>query len=118
MKVVLPDTKGKAWVLLVQTKFCPKVIAKNDNRFRYFSAEPADLFQKKLIPTKNKHFTLTPMEKKVAIHVNHGLTKDQIADALHISPYTLNSHYHNINVKLGFSDILQSCTFAEYLGLN
>ena len=75
------------------------------------NAAPAmrDSFQKVLLLSKR--------EREVLFHLCKGLTSQQMADALFISRYTVETHRKNILRKLGFSSSTELVKFAVEQGL-
>ena len=45
--------------------------------------------------------SLTPAERKVVALVTEGLTNPQIAERLHLSPWTIQTHLKRVFKKLG-----------------
>lgn len=56
---------------------------------------------------------MTSREKAVIALIADGLTNKEIAQELHISPYTVKSHVHNILEKLTFHSRLQIAKYAH-----
>jgi DNA-binding NarL/FixJ family response regulator len=54
-----------------------------------------------------KKFRLTPREVEVIGHIRQGLTSQQIAEAMHISFYTVETHRKNIHLKLGVKNTIE-----------
>jgi DNA-binding NarL/FixJ family response regulator len=61
--------------------------------------------------------TLTNREREVVTLVAHGLSNDEIADALVLSPATAKTHVSRAMVKLGARDRAQLVVFAYQSGL-
>ena len=56
------------------------------------------------LDVKQDLFTvLTPTELRTALLIRNGLTTDEIAKHMHISPETVKSHRKNIRKKLGLN---------------
>ena len=61
--------------------------------------------------------TLTSREREVVALVAHGLSNDEIADALVLSPATAKTHVSRAMTKLGARDRAQLVVFAYQAGL-
>ena len=61
--------------------------------------------------------TLTGREREVVALVAHGLSNDEIADALVLSPATAKTHVSRAMIKLGARDRAQLVVFAYQAGL-
>jgi DNA-binding NarL/FixJ family response regulator len=61
--------------------------------------------------------TLTNREREVAALVAHGLSNDEIADTLVLSPATAKTHVSRAMIKLGARDRAQLVVFAYQTGL-
>ena len=61
--------------------------------------------------------TLTPREREVVALVAHGLSNDEIAGALVLSPTTAKTHVSRAMMKLGARDRAQLVVFAYQTGL-
>ena len=64
-----------------------------------------------------KGLLLSKREREVLFHLCKGLTSQQIAEALFISRYTVETHRKNILRKLGFSSSMELVKFAVEQGL-
>lgn len=60
---------------------------------------------------------LTPREREIAIALASGRSHDDIADELHLSPYTVKTHLNRAMMKLGARDRSQLVAFAHRAGL-
>ncbi len=60
---------------------------------------------------------LTPRELEVLQHLGKGLANKQIAEALHITEYTVKDHLKNILAKLRVSDRTEAVTVALRRGI-
>jgi DNA-binding NarL/FixJ family response regulator len=60
---------------------------------------------------------LTPREVEVLHHLAKGLANKQIADALHITEYTVKDHLKNILAKLRVADRTEAVTVALRRGI-
>jgi DNA-binding CsgD family transcriptional regulator len=61
--------------------------------------------------------TLTKREREVVALVAHGLSNDEIADAMVLSPATAKTHVSRAMIKLGARDRAQLVVFAYQTGL-
>jgi DNA-binding NarL/FixJ family response regulator len=61
--------------------------------------------------------TLTNREREVVAMVAHGLSNDEIAAAMVVSPTTAKTHVSRAMVKLGARDRAQLVVFAYQAGL-
>jgi DNA-binding NarL/FixJ family response regulator len=55
---------------------------------------------------------MTKREKQVVEHIADGLTNKEIGNILHLSPYTVKSHVHNILEKMALHTRLQIAKYA------
>jgi DNA-binding NarL/FixJ family response regulator len=60
---------------------------------------------------------LTDREREVMARVADGLTNDEIAGRLHLSPATVRTHVSRAMIKLGARDRTQLVVFAYESGL-
>jgi DNA-binding NarL/FixJ family response regulator len=60
---------------------------------------------------------LTPREVEVLDHLAKGMSNKQIADALHITEYTVKDHLKNILAKLRVADRTEAVTVALRRGI-
>ncbi|MFT2018575.1 response regulator [Streptomyces sp. 796.1] len=60
---------------------------------------------------------LTVREREVLVHVAGGLSNDQIAERLHVSPLTVKTHVNRAMAKLGARDRAQLVVIAYETGL-
>ncbi|MFN3216891.1 MAG: response regulator [Acidimicrobiales bacterium] len=60
---------------------------------------------------------LTPREREVTALVAHGLTNDEIAERLYLSPLTAKTHANRAMMKLGVRDRAQLVVLAYQTGL-
>ncbi|HVO73445.1 MAG TPA: response regulator transcription factor [Ignavibacteriaceae bacterium] len=60
-----------------------------------------------------KSVIMTKREKQVIELIADGLTNKEIAEQLHLSPYTIKSHVHNILEKLALHTRVQIARFAH-----
>ncbi|MBN1633339.1 MAG: response regulator transcription factor [Ignavibacteria bacterium] len=67
--------------------------------------------------TKNSNFMkslrMTKREREVIELIADGLTNKEIGNILHLSPYTVKSHVHNILEKMALHTRVQIATFAH-----
>ncbi len=61
--------------------------------------------------------TLTKRKREVVALVAHGLSNDEIADAMTLSPSTAKTHVSRAMIKLGARDRAQLVVFAYQTGL-
>ena len=61
--------------------------------------------------------TLTSREREVVALVAHGLSNDEIADVMVVSPTTAKTHVSRAMIKLGARDRAQLVVFAYQTGL-
>jgi DNA-binding NarL/FixJ family response regulator len=59
----------------------------------------------------------TNREREVVALVAHGLSNDEIADALVLSPATAKTHVSRAMIKLGARDRAQLVVFADQTGM-
>ena len=76
-----------------------------------FVARPADV-----LPSADLA-VLTPREREVVALVAHGLSNDEIADRMVLSPMTAKTHVSRAMTKLGARDRAQLVVFAYQSGL-
>jgi DNA-binding NarL/FixJ family response regulator len=55
---------------------------------------------------------MTKREREVIEHIADGLTNKEIGHILHLSPYTVKSHVHNILEKMALHTRLQIARYA------
>jgi DNA-binding NarL/FixJ family response regulator len=55
---------------------------------------------------------MTKRERQVVEHIADGLTNKEIGNILHLSPYTVKSHVHNILEKMALHTRLQIAKYA------
>ncbi|RIV25354.1 DNA-binding response regulator [Fibrisoma montanum] len=91
-------------VAMGHTYFDPKLADQ-----KQFSNHADDTFLKK--------YKLSPREVEIIRHIKAGLSTPQIADKVHLSPYTIETHRKNIYAKLGISTVAELVRFALEVGL-
>ena len=64
----------------------------------------------------NNSIQLTNREREIVALISEGLSNKEIAERLHIAPYTAKSHIHNILEKLGLNTRLQVAALARREG--
>lgn len=64
----------------------------------------------------DKSVRMTKREKQVIELISDGLTNKEIAQKLHLSPYTIKSHVHNILEKLALNTRVQIAKHAHLSG--
>lgn len=72
---------------------------------------------KEAVATGTSYDTLTPREQEVTVHLAEGLSTNQVADKLFISPKTAENHRSNIMRKLGLHSTIELVRYAAKLGL-
>lgn len=79
--------------------------------------EPDAAFSPPAPPTEaaRDHYGLTKREVEILKRVKLGLTSEQIADALHLSYFTVQTHRKNISQKLPFTTKKDFYNFLETL---
>ncbi len=70
----------------------------------------------KLVPGSD-YDTLTRREQEVMVHLVEGLSSNQVADKLFISPKTVENHRSNIMRKLNLHSTLELVRYAAKIGL-
>ncbi|MEO1535833.1 MAG: LuxR C-terminal-related transcriptional regulator [Planctomycetota bacterium] len=83
--------------------------------------DPADPEQFEIVESKIVHLgplgSLTKREIEVLALIGHGMTTNQIGNALHRSPRTIERHCDSIRVKLDGATRVQMAEFARRAGL-
>ena len=82
----------------------------------YFDDLPEIFLNNKKL-TKAEQDSLTPREKEIIKLTVQGFPSHEIADKLHISEYTANTHRKNILRKLKLANIAQLVAFAKSSGI-
>ena len=77
-----------------------------DNVPQYFQlyCQTVHLRYCKLVRKRRRTVNLSIKEREVMTHVVHGLSTNQIADVLGVSPNTINTHLKRVYVKMGVQD--------------
>jgi DNA-binding NarL/FixJ family response regulator len=57
--------------------------------------------------------TLTPREREVLLHLTKGCGQRDVAERLHMSGKTVNTHLHNLRSKLGVHSTLEAVSLAR-----
>lgn len=68
-------------------------------------------------PANSTHSPITDREREIVTLVGHGLSNDQIAEQLVISPLTVKTHVNRAMLKLGARDRAQVVVTAYQTGL-
>ncbi|QIP13661.1 response regulator transcription factor [Spirosoma aureum] len=76
---------------------------------KQFSNHADDVFLKK--------YKLSPREVEIIRYIKAGLSSPQIADKIHLSQHTVDTHRKNIHAKLGINTIADLVRFAVETGL-
>lgn len=76
---------------------------------KQFSNHSGDIFLKK--------YKLSPREVEIIRYIKEGLSSPQIADRIHLSQHTIETHRKNIHAKLGISTVVELVRFAVDMGL-
>jgi DNA-binding NarL/FixJ family response regulator len=77
----------------------------------------AGLMAAEKVVTGSGYDTLTPREQEVMVLLAEGLTVQQVAEKLFISPKTAENHRSNIMRKLGLHSTLELVRYAAKLGI-
>ena len=77
----------------------------------------ADLPAKEKIISGSEYDKLTPREQEVMVLLAEGLSANQVAEKLFISPKTAENHRSNIMRKLGLHSTIELIRYAAKLGL-
>ena len=80
----------------------------------HMSASPPALVDKELL---DRFKALTPRERDVIVLVASGLSNDEIAAQLFVSPFTVKTHAVRAMTKVGARDRAQLVSFAFRAGL-
>jgi len=72
---------------------------------------------KEAVATGTSYDALTPREQEVTVQLVEGLSTNQVADKLFISPKTVENHRSNIMRKLGLHSTIELVHYAAKLGL-
>jgi len=72
---------------------------------------------KEAVATGTSYDALTPREQEVTVQLVEGLSTNQVADKLFISPKTVENHRSNIMRKLGLHSTIELVRYAAKLGL-
>lgn len=64
------------------------------------------------LPTNGSSYNLTDREMQVLAHVCTGLSNEEIADNLHVSPHTVKTHLYRIFKKIRVSNRFQASLWA------
>jgi len=115
--VVVCDERGKVWLLMMNSKYCPLYQLKKDSLYRIISIEPFDLIRKSKLFSKKEFIYLTNREKEIVTKVNYGFQKKEIAEILGTKPNTIKTHFSHIIGKSGFSHIHQACLHISKTGI-
>lgn len=67
--------------------------------------------------TYAKKYKLTSREKEVIGYIKKGYSSQQIANAVFLSVFTVETHRRNINLKLGVKNVAELLRKAEEIGL-
>lgn len=76
-----------------------------------------EINQKQTEESTTKALFLTKREKEVIALTTKGKSSSEIAEDLHLSPHTINTHRRNIYKKLGVSNIKELIKFSYANGL-
>jgi len=79
----------------------------------YFSAEVSDLLR----TSESKPMYISKREKEVLQLIAKGLTNNEIADKLFLSPLTVDSHRKNLIAKLGVKNTAEMISYAINTGI-
>lgn len=77
----------------------------------------AELPDKKPVALVDDYKSLTPREQEIMVMVARGMSSQKIADALIISPKTVDNHRSNIMRKLNAGNVIELARHAVKLGL-
>ena len=68
-------------------------------------------------PLSNGFVNLTDREREILTLISGGAASKQIADALHVSIHTVNTHRQNIIKKMNVANTAEAIRLATHLGL-
>ncbi len=99
-----------------------RAVAKGE---RFFSTRVSEIMMESLMrrgerqtqPMNTEDIPLTKREKEILILVAEGMTNQQIAEKLFISPRTVDTHRTNIMQKLDLHDVASLVHYAIKVGL-
>ncbi|MEM1271907.1 MAG: response regulator transcription factor [Bacteroidota bacterium] len=83
----------------------------------YFDANVAHLVREYLTVPRNLEDELSHREREVLEQLVVGQSKARIADALHLSPYTIDTHMRNIYRKLQAQNAAEAAAKATRMGI-
>ncbi len=77
----------------------------------------AELSERKTVTNVKSYDALTYREQEIMVLAADGLSSQQIADKLFISPKTVDNHRSNIMHKLGLNNVIDLARYAAKIGL-
>ena len=115
-QILETDPSGNVWLVLSIVNLSPnqqqpwKVTSQLIDTRTGDSFSPLDDFF-------DREEILTPREREILQYIAQGRPSKEIADALHISIHTVNTHRQRILEKLGVDNSLEAVKYAWILGL-
>ena len=113
------DKHGNLWLALSLVDVSPDTDAVTGVKGRLINFRTGEMFTIPQIPQSGQSSApaLSTREQEVLGLIKDGLISKEIADRLHISVHTVNTHRQRILAKLDAGNSHEAITYASHLGL-
>ena len=115
-QILETDPSGNVWLVLSIVNLSPNQLPPWKVASQLIDTRTGDSFSP-LDDCFDREEILTPREREVLQCIAQGRPSKEIADALHISVHTVNTHRQHILEKLGVDNSLEAVKYAWILGI-
>lgn len=116
MQILETDNQGNVWLVLSIVNVSPNQSPSHKAASLLINTLTGDTFSP-LEQYFNKDIILSPRETEVLKWIEKGKLSKEIAEELHISIHTVNTHRQRILEKLKVNNSLEAIKYAQILGI-
>jgi DNA-binding CsgD family transcriptional regulator len=113
-QILETDPRGNIWLSLSIVDVSPNQNLKEPMRSRLVNHQTGEIIS---FAAVSSVFELTTREKEILHHISEGRVSKQIADHLHISVHTVNTHRQNIIEKMSVTNTAEAIRLASRMGI-
>ena len=114
-QVLETDHRGNVWLVLSIVNISPNQLPPYKVVSQLIESQTGDIFSP-LDDYFDKEKILSPRETEILMYIEQGKLSKEIADKLHISVHTVNTHRQRILKKLKVDNSIEAIKYARILG--